>query len=89
MLPVLAVAYLGACQKGGQYVASISVARVRWRSIAGLLSNVRDLGQGQRSVGCVYYGFEGPAPVEEPILVLNGMKDANDDPVNNICFRTG
>ena len=42
--------------------------------------------QTQRSVGCLYYGFEGPAPVEEPILVLNGMKDANDDPVNNVCF---
>mmetsp|Transcript_26909 Transcript_26909/g.59077 ORF Transcript_26909/g.59077 Transcript_26909/m.59077 type:complete len:587 (-) Transcript_26909:52-1812(-) len=42
--------------------------------------------QLQRSVGCVYYGFEGPAPVEDPILVLNGMKDENDDPVNNVCF---
>mmetsp|Transcript_16417 Transcript_16417/g.45303 ORF Transcript_16417/g.45303 Transcript_16417/m.45303 type:complete len:593 (-) Transcript_16417:1203-2981(-) len=43
--------------------------------------------QTQRAVGCLYYGFEGPAPVEDPILVLNGMKDENDDdPVNNVCF---
>ncbi|VEU41155.1 unnamed protein product [Pseudo-nitzschia multistriata] len=42
--------------------------------------------QVQRSVGCAYYGFEGPAPVEDPILVLNGMKGENDDPVNNVCF---
>eukprot|EP00536_Pseudo-nitzschia_multiseries_P002551 jgi/Psemu1/183754/e_gw1.34.36.1 len=40
----------------------------------------------QRAVGCLYYGFEGPAPVEDPILVLNGMIDENDDPVNNVCF---
>mmetsp|Transcript_2896 Transcript_2896/g.6825 ORF Transcript_2896/g.6825 Transcript_2896/m.6825 type:complete len:580 (+) Transcript_2896:66-1805(+) len=55
-------------------------------NIKGFESVKNEADQTQRSVGCLYYGFEGPAPVEEPILVLNGMKDANDDPVNNICF---
>ena len=55
-------------------------------NIKGFESLKNEADQTQRSVGCLYYGFEGPAPVEEPILVLNGMKDANDDPVNNVCF---
>ncbi|GKZ00105.1 hypothetical protein MPSEU_000963900 [Mayamaea pseudoterrestris] len=46
-------------------------------------------GQPQRSVGCLYYSFDGPAPVSEPILILNGIGaergDANN-PVNNVCF---
>jgi phytoene dehydrogenase-like protein len=41
--------------------------------------------QPQLSVGCVYYAFEGKAPVKEPILVLNGMTEDNE-PVNNVCF---
>ena len=55
-------------------------------NIKGFESLKDEPNQLQRSVGCVYYGFEGPAPVEDPILVLNGMKDENDDPVNNVCF---
>ena len=55
-------------------------------NVKGFESLKNEADQTQRSVGCLYYGFEGPAPVEEPILVLNGMKDANDDPVNNVCF---
>eukprot|EP00980_Cylindrotheca_fusiformis_P011948 scaffold2830_cov131-Cylindrotheca_fusiformis.AAC.69 len=47
--------------------------------------------QPQRSVGCLYYSFKGPAPVNEPILILNGMtSDFVVEPplylVNNICF---
>jgi phytoene dehydrogenase-like protein len=45
--------------------------------------------QPQRSVGCLYYGFQGPAPVEDPILVLNGIGEESGNeanPVNNICF---
>ena len=46
--------------------------------------------QPQRSVGCVYYTFEGPAPVSEPILILNGIGGDDADspilPVNNVCF---
>ena len=45
--------------------------------------------QPQRSVGCVYYTFEGDAPVSEPILVLNGIGEEFGNPlypVNNICF---
>jgi phytoene dehydrogenase-like protein len=41
--------------------------------------------QPQLSVGCLYYAFEGKAPVEEPILVLNGVTEDNE-PVNNVCF---
>ena len=43
----------------------------------------------QRTVGCLYYAFESPAPVLEPILLLNGEgpgRRNKDFPVNNICF---
>ena len=44
-------------------------------------------GQVQRQVGNVYYGFEGEPPVQDPILILNGMKgDLEKNPVNNVCF---
>ncbi len=62
------------------------IAKKIMSNIKGFESLKDEADQTQRSVGCLYYGFEGPAPVEEPILVLNGMKDANDDPVNNVCF---
>lgn len=45
--------------------------------------------QPQRSVGCLYYSFDGPAPVDEPILILNGIgakRGDLDNPVNNVCF---
>ena len=45
---------------------------------------------GQRSVGCVYYAFQSPAPLVEPILVLNGegadRRNTKEYPVNNVCF---
>lgn len=44
----------------------------------------------QRTVGCLYYAFESPAPVLEPILLLNGegpgRRSSKDFPINNICF---
>ena len=44
----------------------------------------------QRSVGCVYYAFQSPAPLLEPILVLNGegkdRRNTKEYPVNNVCF---
>jgi phytoene dehydrogenase-like protein len=45
--------------------------------------------QPQRSVGCLYYSFDGEVPVTEPILILNGVgeeRGSADNPVNNICF---
>ena len=44
--------------------------------------------QTQRSVGCVYYGFDTEVPVQEPILIRNGADRASPRtaPVNNICF---
>ena len=45
--------------------------------------------QPQQSVGCLYYSFKGAAPVEEPILILNGIGEASgteEYPVNNVCF---
>lgn len=45
--------------------------------------------QPQRSVGCLYYGFEGTPPVTDPILILNGIGQRRGDkanPVNNVCF---
>ena len=43
----------------------------------------------QRCVGCLYYSFEGTAPVEDPILILNGCGNERGtaaNPVNNVCF---
>jgi len=45
--------------------------------------------QPQRSVGCLYYGFDTEVPVKDPILILNGMgQDRNtvEFPMNNCCF---
>jgi phytoene dehydrogenase-like protein len=48
----------------------------------------------QRSVGCIYYGFRSPAPLTDPILILNGEGSAENGsrrntkgyPINNVCF---
>ena len=49
----------------------------------------------QRSVGCIYYGFQSPAPLTDPILILNGeggspdnggRRNTKDYPINNVCF---
>lgn len=45
--------------------------------------------QPQLSVGCLYYTFQGDAPVQEPFLILNGIGEASgteEFPVNNVCF---
>jgi phytoene dehydrogenase-like protein len=45
--------------------------------------------QPQRKVGCMYYGFKGPPPVTDPILILNGIgaeRGTRFYPVNNCCF---
>jgi phytoene dehydrogenase-like protein len=47
------------------------------------------ISQPQLSVGCLYYSFKGPPPVEDPILILNGIgAEAGNEknPVNNVCF---
>ena len=62
-----------------------------------LLENVDGLDQikslpklSQRTVGCIYYGFRSPAPLIEPILILNGEggenRNTKDFPINNVCF---
>lgn len=45
--------------------------------------------QPQRSVGCLYYSFAGPPPVDQPILILNGIgpdRGNVEHPANNVCF---
>jgi phytoene dehydrogenase-like protein len=45
--------------------------------------------QPHRAVGAAYYAFEGVPPVQEPILILNGMKGSkgiDESLVNNVCF---
>lgn len=45
--------------------------------------------QTQRQVMCMYYAFDSKAPVEEPILILNGVigkRGTMESPVNNACF---
>ena len=39
-----------------------------------------------RSSTCLYFAIDGPPPVPDPILVLNGNKATRDRPVNNVCF---
>jgi hypothetical protein len=44
----------------------------------------------RRSVGCLYYGFASPAPILDPILILNGeggnRRNTREYPINNVCF---
>lgn len=40
--------------------------------------------QPQRSVGCIYYSFQGDAPIKDKILILNSRE--NDGPINTLCF---
>jgi phytoene dehydrogenase-like protein len=44
----------------------------------------------QRSVGCLYYSFDGEPPISEPILFLKGLSSPTDTPethpINNVCF---
>ena len=45
--------------------------------------------QPQRSVGCLYYAFDGEAPIQEPILILSGLgndRGTEKFPINNVCF---
>ena len=39
-----------------------------------------------RSSTCVYFAIDGPPPVTDPILILNGEAATAQRPVNNICF---
>ncbi|KAL3805303.1 hypothetical protein HJC23_009010 [Cyclotella cryptica] len=44
----------------------------------------------QRTVACLYYALPSPAPLMEPILILNGegaqYRNNKPYPINNICF---
>lgn len=58
-------------------------------TVDGLEGLDREPEQTQRSVGCLYYSFEGDAPVKDPILILNGIGDdrgSDVNPANNVCF---
>lgn len=89
--------YVINCGKSGRRFESSTVVVATDGAIAQkLLSNVPGFEsletlpkQPQLAVGCLYYAFKGNAPVEEPILVLNGIgpqSGTEDFPVNNICF---
>lgn len=81
---------------GGDILADTVIVATESPSAQALLSTVDGLEglgqepeQKQRSVGCLYYSFEGKVPVEEPILILNGIGSERGNaknPVNNICF---
>lgn len=85
--------FLVECQKKGFESSSVVVA-TDGQIAKNIISNVKGFeslkgitDQPQLSVGCLYYSFLGKAPVQEPILVLNGMTaDKNAEPVNNVCF---
>lgn len=44
----------------------------------------------QRTVACIYYSLPSPAPLLEPILILNGegtpCRNTRKYPINNVCF---
>ena len=50
--------------------------------------------QTERSVGCLYYGFDTPPPIDDGVLILNGEggrsgKEAGGNGggvINNLCF---
>jgi phytoene dehydrogenase-like protein len=83
------------CSGGDIYSKTVIVA-TDGPSASKLLATVDGLNalsaeseQTQRSVGCLYYSFKGKAPVEEPILILNGVSSSRGNemnPVNNVCF---
>ena len=39
-----------------------------------------------RSSTCLYFAIDGPPPMTDPILVLNGEGVSESYPVNNVCF---
>lgn len=65
------------------------VAKKLLATVDGLQGLDEDEEQTQRSVGCLYYSFEGQAPINDPILILNGIgsdRGNDENPVNNVCF---
>ena len=49
-----------------------------------------DLPESRKST-CLYYGFDGPPPISDPVLILNGENCQSDvEPssttINNVCF---
>jgi len=68
----------------------IGIARTLLEDIDGIEQRVKSLTKlPQRSVGCIYYGFQSPAPLADPILILNGegsQRNTKEFPVNNVCF---
>ena len=67
-----------------------NVARNLVQEISGMASLKSLPKLSQRAVGCMYYAFPSPAPLGEPILILNGegndCRNTEEFPVNNICF---
>jgi len=51
-----------------------------------LLKTLKD--QPQYKVGCMYYAFQGEAPIQDPVLILNGehTPSRKRKPINNVCF---
>lgn len=67
----------------------VAVAETFLSQLAGVEMNEPDIKIAQRSVGCIYYSFEGKAPVGDPILILNGESEnrgTSESPINNVCF---
>eukprot|EP00466_Bigelowiella_natans_P020727 jgi/Bigna1/139612/aug1.51_g14320 len=41
-----------------------------------------------RSSLCYYYAIDGPAPITDPVLMLNGEPKTSERPVNNVAFMS-
>ncbi|KAL7525554.1 hypothetical protein ACHAXR_001056, partial [Thalassiosira sp. AJA248-18] len=68
----------------------VNVAENLLKDMEGLGERMKATTNLPRSVGCIYYGFRSPAPIVDPILILNGegseQRNKKDYPINNICF---
>jgi phytoene dehydrogenase-like protein len=65
------------------------IARKMLSTVDGFENLVELPEQPQLSVGNLYYSFKGNAPVDDPILILNGIGEeagSENFPVNNVCF---
>ena len=76
------------------YTKSIVMAaneRVAQRLLSNFLPTTQSFPQlSQRTVACIYYSLPSPAPLLEPILILNGegtsFRNTRNYPINNVCF---
>ncbi|KAL7552330.1 hypothetical protein ACHAWF_015565 [Thalassiosira exigua] len=78
------------CAKSVVIATDVDVAKDLLNGLLGLEQIDQFPSLPQRSVGCIYYAFQSPAPLSEPVLILNGEGEQRRNtkvfPINNVCF---